>query len=284
VVATGFAVRRRAVEAGAAQLERWGYRVRLGPHVLARHGYLAGDDDARSSDLTAMLSDPEVSAIWFARGGYGTARILDRVPWRKLRARKRVLVGYSDLTALFAPAIERAGARCLYGPVVTELGTPAAYHRPSLRRMLAGDPATWRFRKRDVLASGHARGKLVGGNLSVLGHLLGTRYAPRTAGSILFLEEVGEQAYRIDRWLTQLRIARVLDRVRGVVLGHFGVPARRRFPADIPWPKLLAESFASLGIPVVSGLPAGHTAGKWTLPLGGTAELDTSARQLRLEP
>jgi len=284
VVAPGFAVRPKALQAGVAHLEAAGYRVRLGPNVLARDGYLAGDDEARASDLNGMISDPEVRAIWFARGGYGTARILDRVAWRKLGARRRLLVGYSDLTALFAAAVERAGARCLYGPVVTELGDDSTYHRPSLREALAGEPVTWRFRKRDVLAPGRAQGKLIGGNLSVLGHSLGTRFAPKPEGSILFLEEVGEQTYRIDRCLTQLRSAVFLDKLKGVVLGHFGVPARRRFPSDRPLAELFRESFASLDVPVVSGLPAGHTPGKWTLALGGMASLDTTTRQLRIEP
>ena len=284
VVAPGFAVRPKALRAGVVRLEAAGYRVRLGPNVLARDGYLAGDDELRASDLNAMISDPEVRAIWFARGGYGTARILDRVAWRKLRAPRRLLVGYSDLTALFAAAVDRAGARCLYGPVVTELGDDSTYHRPSLREALAGEPVTWRFRKRDVLAPGRAKGRLIGGNLSVLSHLLGTRFAPKPEGSILFLEEVGEQTYRIDRILTQLRAAGFLDKLNGVVLGRFDAPARRGFPSDRPLTELFEESFASLAVPVVSGLPAGHTPGKWTLTLGGMATLDTTSRQLRIEP
>ena len=282
VVAPGFAVRRKALEAGVLRLERSGYRVRLGSNVLARDGYLAGDDVARATDLNEMLADPEVRAIWFARGGYGTARILDRVAWRKLGS--RLLIGYSDLTALFAAALERSGARCLYGPVVTELGDDSNYHRPSLREALAGEPVTWRFRKRDIEAEGRARGRLIGGNLSVLGHSMGTRFAPKAEGSILFLEELGEQTYRLDRTLTQLRSAGFLNKLKGVVLGHFGIPARRRFPADRPWQEVLEEMFGSLGVPVVSGMPAGHTAGKWTLPLGGVASLDTTTRQLRIEP
>jgi len=281
VVAPGFAVRKKALDAGVLRLERSGYRVRLGPNVLAQDGYLAGDDEARASDLAGMLADPEVRAIWFARGGYGSARILRKVPWRKLGS--RVLVGYSDLTALFAAAVDRSAARCLYGPVVTELGDDSTYHRPSLREALAGDPVTWRFRKRDVRAPGTATGRLIGGNLTVLAHSLGTRFAPKAEGSILFLEEVGEQTYRIDRMLTQLQSAGFLDKLNGVVLGHFDVPARRRFPADRPWQDVLGEAFGSLGVPVVSGLPAGHTAGKWTLPLGGMASLNTTSRQLRIE-
>jgi muramoyltetrapeptide carboxypeptidase len=284
VVATGFAVRRAPLQAGLRFLERSGFRVRLGEHLLARQGYLAGDDDARASDLAAMLDDPQVRAVWFARGGYGTARILDRVPWRKLRSRPRVLVGYSDLTALFAAASRRTGARCLYGPVVTELGTAGAFHAPSLRKALRGEPVRWRFGVRDVRCPGVAHGPLIGGNLSVLNHLLGTRDAPRPDGAILLLEEVGETAYRLDRMLTQLRRARFLERLAGVVLGAFQVPARRRFPPDRSWHELLGEFFGPLGVPVVSGMPAGHMNGKWTLPLGGQATLDTRRRLLRVEP
>jgi muramoyltetrapeptide carboxypeptidase len=167
--------------------------------------------------------------------------------------------------------------------VVTELGDDSAYHRPSLREALAGEAVVWRFRKRDVHVPGRARGRLIGGNLSVLAHSLGTRFAPKANDAILFLEEVGEQAYRVDRMLNQLRGAGLLAKVAGVVLGHFDLPPRRRFPADRPWPDLLDETFGSLGVPVVSGLPAGHTKGKWTLPLGGTASLNTTTRQLRIE-
>jgi muramoyltetrapeptide carboxypeptidase len=284
VVATGFAVRGTALLEGVARLRGMGFRVRLGDHLLARHGYLAGNDDARLQDLTTMIDDPEVRAIWFARGGYGTTRILDRIPWRKLAGRPRLLIGYSDLTALFARAAKRGGASCLYGPVVTELGDERAYHATSLRNALSGKPVTWRFAKRDVRVPGRARGPLIGGNLSVLVHLLGTRFAPQPDGAILFLEEIGEQAYRIDRMLTQLRSAGFLKKVRAVVLGHFDVPKRRQFPADRPWQEVLGESLGALGVPVVSGLSAGHVAGKWTLPLGGAAELDTTRRTLHLGP
>jgi len=283
VVATGFAVRPELLESGTETLRRMGYRVRLGEHVLCRAGYLAGSDEHRIADLVGMLDDPEVRAIWFARGGYGTARLLRRVPWRKLRTRPRLFVGYSDLTALFAAAIDRAAVRCLYGPVVTELGSRDAYHRPSLRRLLAGEPTEFKLRRRDVITPGKARGALAGGNLSVLAHLLGTPYAPQLSGRILFLEEIGEQAYRIDAALTQLQAAGAFRRLRGVILGEFSVPSRRRFPPDRPWLELITERFGELGIPVVTGPPAGHVARKWTLPLGAIVELDTHARLIRFD-
>lgn len=285
VVAPGFAVRRRDLDAGVSALERRGYRVRLGRHVLAREGYLAGGDAERTDDLVTALTDPDSRAVWFARGGYGSARLLDRLPWRRLRGLTKLLVGYSDLTALYAPVLERAtGARCLYGPGVTELPQRSLWHGPSLRNALAGRAVSLRVARRDVLVSGRARGVLKGGNLTVAAHLLGTRFAPRFRDAILFLEDVGEATYRLDRSLTQLRQAGAFSGVRAVLLGGFGVPARRRFPPDRPLDDVVREAFAGLGVPVVRGIPAGHVAGKRTLPLGGTAQVDTDAGRIELTP
>ena len=284
VVATGFAVEPARLTAGVARLERMGYRVALGRHVRDRHGYLAGSDDERAEDLAAMLRDDDVRAVWFARGGYGTARILDRVPWRALAARPTILVGYSDLTALFAPAIDRARVLCLYGPVVAELGDPTAWHPGSLRRLLAGRPVAYRIAARDVVVPGRALGRLIGGNLSVLTHLCGTPYAPDCRGAILFLEDTGEPTYRIDRMLTQLAQAGWLARVQGIVIGGLSVPRRKRFPPDRALDEVLVEAFAPLGVPVIRGIACGHVARKRTLPLGGTAEIDTRAGVLRVRP
>ncbi len=284
VVATGFAVRSAQLRAGVRALERMGYEVVLGDHVLAQHGYLAGDDDARAADLRAMIADDRLTAIWFARGGYGTARLLDRVPWRALKRSPKLMIGYSDLTALFCPAVERAGCRCLHGPVVVELGRPESYHSSSLRSLLRGRGIEMRIRPRQVLASGRARGPLLGGNLSVLAHLQGTRYAPDLRGAVLFFEEVGEQAYRIDRALTQLLAAGALRDLAAVLVGRSSVPARRSFPPDRTLRDLLRERLGPLGIPIVTDLPVGHIPGKWSLPLGGRAVVQTDAGRLRFTP
>ncbi len=284
VVATGFAVRQDLLDAGVSWLVRRGYRVKLGRAVLDQDGYLAGDDPSRAADLRMMLKDPEVRAIWFARGGYGTARILDRVPWAELRRTPKLLIGYSDLTALFAAAVARTGQICLYGPVVTELSAPASFHGPSLRRLLDGEAFELKLSRRQIVVPGMAEGLLQGGNLTVLTHLWGTRYRPKLDGCILFVEDVGEEAYRIDRTLTQLRLSGALKRVKGVILGRFAAPARRRFPPDRPIDDVLTEAFAPLEVPVVRGIPAGHVEGKRTLPLGGTAKIDTAAGRLRFSP
>ena len=280
----GFAVKRASLDSGLVVLERLGYEVRLGEHVLTRYGYLAGDDEQRASDLRALLGRPELSALWFARGGYGTARLLPEVPWATLRRDPKLLIGYSDLTALFNAVIDRTPAICLYGPVVTELGEPRAWHGPSLRTLLAGRPLTMRFARRDVLVEGRAAGRLIGGNLSVLTHLLGTPYQPDFRDAILFLEETGEQTYRVDRMLTQLRQSGALRKLAGVLLGAIAAPARRRFPSDRRLDDVLNEALVPLGVPVIRGLAAGHLAGKRTLPLGARTVIDCASRTIRFEP
>lgn len=284
VVATGFAVRPPALDAGVERLRRSGYRVVEGGHVRSRDGYLAGNDAERASDLAGLLRQPQISTVWFARGGYGTSRLLESAPWAALRRDPKLLVGYSDLTALFAAAVERTDALCLYGPVVTELADRSAWHRPSLAALAAGEPWSFRLRTSQVLAAGKARGKLVGGNLTVLTHLLGTRFAPDFRDCVLFLEETGEQTYRIDRMLTHLRLAGALRRLAGVILGSFAVPRRRRFPPDRELDAVLAESFSRLGVPVVTGVQAGHVPAKRTLPLGARVTIDTGSRVVRFDP
>ncbi len=261
-----------------------GYRTILGEHALARYGYLAGDDDSRAADLRAMLIDPEVRAIWFARGGYGSSRLLERLPWRRMRGDLKLLIGYSDLTALFSAVIEKAGWPCLYGPVVTELSRAESYHGPSLRRLLRGEPVEIALRRRQTVVAGRAAGPLKGGNLSMLAHTCGTRFFPKLRGAILFLEEVGEESYRVDRMLLQLKLAGALVGLKGVLLGEIAAPARRRFPPDRSLRDVLREYLEPLGVPVVRGLRAGHVRGKMTLPLGGRAELDTVAGRLRFIP
>jgi muramoyltetrapeptide carboxypeptidase len=267
----GFGVRARDLRDGVRRLEALGFRVVLGPNALERDGYLAGSDEARASDLSSLIDAPGIRGIWFARGGYGSARLLERIDWSRLARAPKTLIGYSDVTALFAAALERTRSLCLYGPVVTELANPGAYHLPTLRRVLRGQEITLRFAQRQVLGAGRATGRLLGGNLSVL--------IP-----ILFLEDVGEPAYRLDRMLAHLRMSGALKGVAGVVIGSFEPVPRRSFLEDRPVLELIRESFEPLGVPVVIGFPAGHLQGKRTLPLGGRARLDTRDGKLTIEP
>lgn len=285
VVATGFAVLPDLLDAGLARLRGMGFVPVPAAHARDAQGYLAGPDGDRAADLNAAIRDPGIAGVWFARGGYGTARILGSVDWRALARRPKTFVGFSDLTAFFAAASRRAGATCLHGPTVADLATDGAWHEPSLRAALAGRAQSFRPERGQVLVEGRAQGPLVGGNLTVLAHLLGTRAAPRFDGAVLFLEEVGEEAYRVDRLLTHLADAGVFERVAGVLLGPFDAPATRRaYPPDVPVESVLGERLSRLGVPVVSGVPSGHRRGKWTLPLGGLVSLDTRRRTVRFEP
>jgi muramoyltetrapeptide carboxypeptidase len=284
VMAPGFAVKSQPLRAGLDELVRLGYEPCVGDHVLSQDGYLAGNDEQRAADLVRFMRSPDLRALWFARGGFGTARLLPEVPWATLRRDPKLMIGYSDLTALFNAVIDRTPAICLYGPVVTELGDPQAWHRPSLRALLAGRPYTLRFPRRAALIEGRAEGRLIGGNLSVLTHLLGTPYEPDFRDAILFLEEVGEQTYRVDRMLTQLRQSGALRKIAGVLLGAITAPTRRRFPSDRSLHEVLGEAFAPLGVPVIRGIEAGHMAHKRTLPLGARTVIDTASGTIRFTP
>ncbi len=284
VVATAFAARPAGVRTGIGRLRRMGYRVRVGEAVFERDGYLAGSDRRRGADLAAALADPEVRAVWFVRGGYGTARLLDAVPWPALRRAPKWLIGYSDLTALFNAAARRSVAGCVYGPVVTELADRRAWHGPSLRALIGGGGWTQSIRAGQVVTAGRVEGRLLGGNLSVLVHLLGTRRAPDWRGALLVLEEIGEESYRVDRMLTQLEQAGVLRAVGGVLLGGMLIPGRRRFPGDRGLDELIAERLAGLGVPLVRDLTIGHLPGKRSVPIGGRCRIDTVARRVEFGP
>jgi len=285
VVSPGFAVRPAALRSGVRALEAMGFRVRLGAHALDRAGYFAGDDAARADDLAAMLGDDDVAAVWLSRGGYGCARLLTASARRRLRSAPKLLVGYSDATALFCAALRGArAARCVHGPVVSELGRAEAFDTASLRRALSGGVEELKLSAGSVLRPGRGAGRLVGGNLSVLASLVGTPHFPDLRGAVLLVEEVGEPLYRVDRMLWQLRASGALRGLRGVLAGEIGIVPRRRFPPDRELRAVLEEAFADPRVPVVVGLPVGHVAGKRSLRLGGRATIDTAARRVRVEP
>lgn len=265
------------LEAGTALLASWGLRPRLLPHVFDRHGFLAGHDDDRLADLHAAWADPQVRALWCARGGYGSSRLLDRLDDDLLRGEPKVLVGFSDVTALHL-GLARRGLVSFHGP--TGEWNPARtgeHAAASLRRALT-DPrplGPLPTGPLTTLVPGRARGSLIGGNLSLVAAAVGTVDQPDTRGRLLLLEDVGERPYRIDRMLRQLLRAGLLAPAAGLVFGEFArCEETRPERASFTLHEVLAAFAAEVGLPAVAGVPLGHGPGQLTVPLGVEAELD----------
>jgi muramoyltetrapeptide carboxypeptidase len=280
VVAPGAAVEESAVRAGTRVLEQAGYRVRLGASLLKHAGYLAGTDRERVADLMAMFRDDEVRAVVAARGGYGSGRLLPLLDVDLLRRRPKILVGYSDITFLLVELVQRAELVAFHGPMLAGLEKNLE-GAAALVRMLSGDRTDWSVAASTIVQPGTGEGLLVGGCLSILVAALGTPYAIETAGRLLFLEDVNEKPYRVDRMLTQLRQAGKLDAVVGVI---FGEMAGCTAGADESFTVLdvVREAFAGARYPVAFGVATGHGRVAMTLPLGIRARL-AGERLLLLE-
>ena len=251
------------------------YQVDFDPSLFERQGYLAGSDERRLGELDRFLRDPSVRAIVAVRGGYGLTRIAERADFAALRALPKWLVGFSDVTALHVEAL-RAGVASLHAPHVGGLGQGDARARERFRLALE-DPLARRSYDVRCEQAGVARGPLVGGNLALLAACATTGRLRLPYGAILALEDVTEQAYRVDRLVTQLIACGSLDGVSGVVLGDFtDCPPS----AGVEAFDVLRERLATLRLPVASGLPFGHGTPNEPLTLGLTATLDVGAGQL----
>ena len=270
------------VERGCANVRALGWEPVVGMHILERADYFAGSDAVRLADLDAALRDPRIDGVWCLRGGYGVMRLLDGVDFDALRRRPKALIGFSDITALHAAVGVRCGLGSFHGPVAR--GALSAFSRESLARATTGggDPCGTAPDARP-LRGGRASGRLVGGNLALLAALVGTPYAPDLADAILVVEDVGEAVYRVDRMLRQLLLSGALAGCRAVVAGAFTeVPPSEdavRTTDDV-----VAEIAEILEVPCLAGIPVGHIADQWTLPLGAAAELDVDARRLAVVP
>ena len=274
---------RSAVRRGLQYLRGRGFQVLAGESVGSEFGYLAGQDSVRLKDLHRMFYDPGVRAIICLRGGYGSARLLDDIDYARIRKNPKILVGFSDVTALSLALLSRAGLLTFAGPMAAvemASGIPASTER-MMWKMLMKTPTLQAIDFNPdarVFSRGTAEGRLIGGNMAVFTSLLGTKYFPDTHGAILFLEDVGENIYKIDRMLTQLRQAGVLGTLGGVALGSFtAIPADAR---TRQLEEVFEEHLTPLQIPVVSGLPFGHIAEKATLPIGAKVRLDAGRKRL----
>ena len=275
-------------------LEALGLRVRVGEHVMERHGYLAGPDPDRAADINAAFADDEVRGVIALRGGWGASRALPFIDFDLIAANPKVVLGYSDITSLLLALLARSNLVGFHGPnatspwsefttremrrIVFDGGTPLM-RNPRLRN---GTLAVRQFRTYPIV-SGRARGRLIGGNLTLFAALAGTPYFPDTTGAIVFLEEVEEYIYRCDRMLTQLALAGVFEKAAGVVFGGFtdcdpSPNGYGRFSLN----DVFQHHMVPLGKPAFSGAMFGHIAQKRTLPVGAMAEIDAEAGTIEL--
>ena len=259
-----------------------GWEPIVGEHATERIGYLAGHDRDRLNDINRALRDPKIDAIWVLRGGYGMMRILPGIDYDALSRKPKAIIGYSDVTALHAAVQRKCGLISYHGPTAREVLTD--FSRDSLQRAVISqtDSCGAAPNAREINA-GAAEGRLVGGNLSLLSSLCGTPYMPDLTDGILILEDVNEPVYRIDRMFQQLKLAGVLNGCKAIVFGNCTSCPEDAGGAEAggrQFDEVLGELAHSLGVPCLAGIPVGHIADQWTIPLGAMAELDTPTRTL----
>ena len=279
---------------GPGRAEHWirgmGLVPKFGPNADARHGYLAGTDEQRAADLNAAYADPEVRGVFAVRGGWGGARILPLLDWDTIRSHPKLLIGFSDITALHLAFAKHAGFATIHGGNATSSWRKASWE--SLWRLaFAGDMPVLGGadieaevgRPGRTITGGVARGRLLGGNLTILSTMMGTGWLPDLTGSVLFLEDVNEAEYRVDRMFQQLKLAGVLGGLAGIIFGQCTqctttAPDYTGFTLD----ELIDHYCAPLGVPAIIGFNTGHIANQLSLPSGARVELDGDARTVRV--
>jgi muramoyltetrapeptide carboxypeptidase len=280
--------------------ESWaalGFKTKRGANLLARRGYFAGTDEQRAADLNAMFSDPGVRAVHCVRGGWGSARLLPLLDWPLIAKNPKILLGYSDITALLLSLHAKTGLVTFHGPVAGSQWNP--FNVGYIKRVLVDgeavpfenlkeideDALTITENRVQTLRPGTARGRLLGGNLTVLTSIIGSGYLPDWDGCILFLEDVEEAPYRIDRMLTQLRLAGILQKARAVIWGNCTDCKPGEGFGSLTVTEVLKDHLQPLNVPVWQGAMIGHIEKQFTLPVGIEVEVDATAGTIKmLEP
>ena len=283
------------IQRATVNLETLGFRVMHAAHLRASRGNTAGTIGQRLTDLHTLFGNREVRALWAARGGSGTAQLLPYIDYGLIARNPKVVIGYSDLTSLLLALYAKSGLVTFHGPVASSGFTPFTVSQ--LEAVLIEGRATHLMSTADdhakravnephfaqrVLNGGSAEGTLLGGNLSVLTSMVGTPYLPDTRNALLFLEEISEAPYRIDRMLTQLEQSGMLNKVRGAMLGVFVKCEPAAGEESLVLSQALTDHFSARPIPSAYGLSFGHIASQWVLPIGVRARFDADARTVRL--
>ena len=293
VVAPASGLTTESFDQAIKNLESLGLKTKVGKSARGVKGFLSATDKERLDDFHAAFADKQISAVWCVRGGYGTSRLLPAIDYNLIAKNPKILIGYSDITALHLAIFQKTGLVTFHGPVAaSEYSEYTKYHvenvlmKPSAPHKIAlseyNKEQISNLFKPEIITAGKARGRLVGGNLSLLSALAGTPFALRDMkGKILFIEDVGEQPYRVDRMLTQMRQSLDLRSLAGIALGIFE-DCNPRAEGTQTLSDVLKDRLGDLGIPVFYGFSFGHIRDQFTLPVGIEAEFDTATATMTL--
>jgi len=278
------------VESGVRYLEKIGYKVEVGKNVGKFHGYLAGNDNERADDFHYMFKKKYIKAVMCVRGGYGTPRLLDKIDYKIIKDNPKIFVGHSDITALQMAILSKTGLITFAGPMlaVDFADEASSFTEESFWAMITSNKKFGKIIQPDdekifTLVKGQSKGRIAGGNLSLISSLIGTNYLPGFKDKILLIEEIGEVPYRVDRMLNQLRLAKVFNEVKGVIIGAF-IDCNETDPAKktLTLGEVIADYFEGLKIPVVYNLKHGHIKDSITIPIGITVKLNASRNYLEI--
>ncbi len=263
------------LDRGIACLRDLGFDVHVPQEVFKKKRYLAGEDQSRAKVVNDLFADPDIKGIISARGGFGAMRMLDFLDWKLIQNSPKLFMGFSDATALLTAIIQRTGFGVVHGPNLVSLAEADSQTISSFYRTITGIPGDFFIDQGLCLRSGQARGKFIGGNISTLTHLTGTRFQPDFRGAVVFLEDVGEPAYKIDRMLSQMKMANLFQGIQGVISGSFENCENQDYLSQI-----LLEIFEEYGVPILMGLTAGHGKVNLSLAMGGEVVLDATNSRL----
>jgi len=297
LITPGSAISRGSFEKALENVESLGFKVEYSDNMRVRKGFLAGTDAQRIDDIHNMFSNPAIDGIVCARGGYGSGRLLPSLNYELIKSNPKVFVGYSDITALLYGIYKNTGLVCFHGPVgASDFSnfTSDIFEKVLIKgksKVEIKRPKGWKEIEDSAfdeikVAPGIAKGSLVGGNLSLMTSLMGTPFDVDFKGKIVFIEEIGESAYRVDRMLTQLLLSGKMDQANGIAMGVFkdceDKPGDEGYGLSLSINEVIKDRFGRLNIPVLYGLPIGHIKDNATLPFGVEAELNVGKAKLTL--
>ncbi len=264
-------------------LQQWGFEVKLGKTVGSQYHYFSGTDKERLQDLQAMLDDKHIKAILCARGGYGLSRIIDAIDFSSFKTNPKWIIGYSDVTVLHAHILTNLQTASLHSPMASAFNDGANIYIDSLLDTLLGKPISYSCNKDHLNRNGTAQGKLVGGNLSLIAHLIGSPSSFNTQNNILFLEDVGEYLYNIDRMMMQLKRSGMLKGLSALIIGSFSEMKDTVIPFGQNVYELVYDKVKDYGYPLCFGFPVGHVKENLALKIGASYTLTVNEEVMLAE-